>query len=119
MSPALACVGEQVRVQCSLPAPSGDSFLSREIQFIVGNSDTPLTQNQVNSGVADPLNRLTAFDDFTASTNLLLIGSLNLTSFTSSDDGLRIGCSGRYRPGGVGSAVNFIETVNINAAGKG
>ena len=117
--PENACPGESVTVECKLIPPNpGDTFVSIEIRFIVGSSNSSLSETDVDSGSGDPLNRLTATVDFGSSNSTFLVGSLTLSSFTSSDNGLRVGCAGRYTPSGGGAAIDLIDTENLRAAGN-
>ena len=106
-------------MECELNVHTpGESFLSIEIRFIVGSSNASLSESNVNSGTGDPLDRLTAVADLSSSNSTFLVGSLTLSSFSSSDNGLRLGCEGRYIPNGGGTVLGLRETVNLKAAGK-
>ena len=104
-------------VECKLIPPNpGDTFTSIEIRFIVGNSNISFSESDVDSSSGDPLNRLTAAVDTSSSNNTFLVGSLVLTSFTSSDNGLRLECAGRYTASGGGTIQDLIDTDTLSSA---
>ena len=86
--------------------------------FIVGDSDTELTADNINSSISHPgvdLSILTAsVSDGTATR---VSGDIILSSYLTSDEGLRLGCSIDYISGGILDIKKFIETLQLTQAG--
>ena len=121
--PSHACQGEGITVECDLTVPdtTNNNFRSSVIQFIIGNEDSPISDSMVNTGntVIGGVNfRLTAFANSSFSDSKNILGSITLSSYTTSDAGLRLGCSAAYfLNGNSGTSTTISETVNLTPAG--
>ena len=99
INPTTACVGEQITVSCRLNVPNSndDSFFSNLTNFIVGDSDIPISQLTVEGtgfhGGVD-LSKLTA--TAIGGTTKSVDGTIILISYTLEDNGIRLGCSNDY-----------------------
>ena len=121
-TPSFACVGESITVSCVLtPLNTGDTFYSVVPNFIVGDSDTVLTASEINTNIAHPgvdLSRLTA--SAPTGTTTRVSGEITLSSYLTSDRGLRLGCSINYGSGDDildPIAKEFTETLRLTQAG--
>ena len=118
VNPSTACIGDNVTVTCSdldyledLNIIEYQDVYLNEIKFFVGDSSNSLSLSQVNYGATNPLNRITAQLQINTG-----IGILTLSSFTSSDDGLLIGCVGLYHSDTIQN-VEYKQITNLQAAG--
>ena len=117
--PQLACVGEQVTVDCTLNVPGmNDMFLSVITNYIVGNSANTIIADSVNGttthGGVD-LSKLIAFTIIGTSTTVQ--GRIVLLSYLPEDNNTRLGCGIQYQINGA-SIATLIETTNIIQAGE-
>ena len=118
INPATACVNDEVVVSCSLSVSDVTTITSSYTTFIVGSSDIAISESVVDGtsshgGVS--LNKLTATAPASSSTSAQ--ATITLLSYTSSDNGLRLGCSNTLLvniDGGV--PYDSVETVNIQGA---
>ena len=111
-------MNEEVVVSCSLTASSSTTISSSYTSFIVGTSDTAISESVVDgSGYHGGVHlaRLTASAPASSSTTAQ--ATITLLSYTSSDDGLRLGCSNTFSNINSGSTYESIGTVNIQGAG--
>ena len=121
--PALACRGYDVTVECEITVPdSANNFRDSLSRFIVGNHSTSVDDVDINSentiiGGVD-LSRLTAFANNSFSNDKITLGSLTLSSYTTSDAGIRLGCSALYYLSGNSGATDVAsETTLLRPAG--
>ena len=117
--PQLACVGEQVTVDCTLNVPGmNDMFLSVITNYIVGSSDNSISAGFINGsttlGGVD-LSKLIAFT--TIGTSTTVPGRIVLLSYLPEDNNTRLGCAIQYQING-GSIAILRETTNIIQACK-
>ena len=117
------CVNDNIVVTCSLSL--SETHVTNSDIFIVGNSNIALTESEVDGtgshGGVD-LSRLTAT---TSSYSNSAQATITLSSYTLSDDGLRLGCS--YTSVDSNGPIPFrmsrstyvnTDTVNIEQASK-
>ena len=99
INPTTACIGDQITVNCTLIVPnsSDDDFFSVLTNFIVGDSDIPISQFSVEGtgfhGGVD-LSKLTA--TAIGGTTKSVKGTITLISYTLEDNGIRLGCANDY-----------------------
>ena len=98
INPTTACIGDQITVNCTLNVPnSNDDIFSNLTNFIVGDSDVPISQFSVEGtgfhGGVD-LSKLTA--TAIGGTTKSVEGTITLISYTPADNGTRLGCASDY-----------------------
>ena len=99
INPTTACIGDQITVNCTLNLPnySDDNFFSILTNFIVGNSDIPISQFSVEGtgfhGGVD-LSKLTA--TAIGGNSKSVEGTITLISYTPEDNGISLGCISDY-----------------------
>ena len=116
-NPLKACVNDEVVVTCikSISNPFHISY--SYTGYIVGTSNTAISESDVDgAGYHGGVNlaRLTATAPAYSSTTAQ--ATITLLSYTSSDDGLRLGCSIRKLYHADGAFYDFVQTVNIQGA---
>ena len=93
-----ACIGEQITVNFTLDVPNvNDNFFSILTNFIVGDSDIPISQFSVegtgfHGGVDLSKLTVTAIPGNIKSVQ----GTITSISYTPADNGFRLGCSNDY-----------------------
>ena len=113
INPTTACIGDQITIDFTLNVPnSNDDFFSILTNFIVGDSDIPISQFSVegtgfHGGVN--LSKLTA--TAIGGTSKSVQGTITLISYTPEDNGIRLGCANDYYINGNSSNR---ETVSAN-----
>ena len=119
-TPSTACVGESINVSCVLTPPdAGDVFTATIPRFIVGDSDTHISVNDINNNVAHPgidLSRFTASISLDGTTTRVS-GEIIVNSYLTSDEGLRLGCFIEYFESGTSNLKEYPETLRLNQSG--
>ena len=120
INPATACVNDEVVVSCSLTVSDVTTITSSYTTFIVGSSDIAISESVVDGidshgGVS--LNKLTATAPSSSSNSAQ--ATITLLSYTSSDNGLRLGCSNALYSSFIDGSITYssVQTVNIQEAG--
>ena len=106
-------MGDRITVKCILTPPAGQTFTALIPRFLIGNSDTALSANNINNSVSHPdvdLSRLTAYTN--AGSVTMVSGVVTLLSYLNSDEGLRIGCEVSRNTG-----MDLIENIQLIQAG--
>ena len=99
IDPTTACVGDPVIVSCTLEVPNSatDTFFSILTYFIVGDSDIAISELAVDGtgthGGVD-LSKLMATAN--GGNTTFIQGSITLLSYTTGDNGTRLGCANEY-----------------------
>ena len=111
-------MNDAVVVSCSLTADSQESITSSYTTFIVGSSDTAISESAVDgTGSYGGINlaKLTATAPASSSTSAQ--ATITLLSYSSSDIGLRLGCSNTLVTSlfedDDGATFTNVQTVNI------
>ena len=116
-NPVKACVNEEVVVSCSQTVSSPTTISSSYTSFIVGTSNTAISESVVDGsgyhGGVD-LDKLTATAPASSPTTAQATITLLLYD-ASSDDGLRLGCSNTLSNTNTG-ITESVRTVNIQGA---
>ena len=108
-------MNDVVVVSCSLTADSQESITSSYTRFIVGSYSTAISESAIDgTGSYGGVNlaKLTATAPTSSSTSAQ--ATITLLSYTSSDNGLRLGCSNTLVKNGF--PYTNVETVNIRGA---
>ena len=122
IDPTTACVGDQITVSCTLEVPNSatHAFFSILTDFIVGNSDVAISELAVDGtgthgGVALSKLMATASGGNTTSVQ----GSITLLSYTTGDNGTKLGCANEYYINGNTSDRDTVSvTTTVIQAGK-
>ena len=116
--PTTACIGEQITINCTLNVSNYNyNFFSILTNFIVGDSDVPISQFSVEGtgfhGGVD-LSKLTA--TAIGGTTKSVEGTITLISYTPADNGIRLGCSNIYINGDTSYEEIVSESTTIQQA---
>ena len=114
--PTTACIGEQITINFTLNLPySKDNFFSILTNFIVGDSDVPISQFSVEgTGFHGGLNLSKLTATAIGGTTKSVQGTITLISYTPEDNGIRLGCANDYYMNGNTSnrgTVSAITTI--------
>ena len=113
--PSYACVGEPIQIQ-------NNKFRTHFIRFIVGSSNISISDSSVNSLTGEyrgvDLTRLTAMANSSFSSDNIIRGSITLSSYTTSDAGIRLECAAIYFLRGSSGTTDITrETTLLISAG--
>ena len=99
INPTTACIGDQITVNCTLIVPNAndDDFFSILTNFIVGDSDIPISQLTIEgTGFHGGLNLSKLTATAIVGTAKYVEGTITLISYTPKDNGIRLGCANDY-----------------------
>ena len=115
-------MGDNITVSCTLDVSNtaSDEFDSVRTDFIVGDSDIPISEAFVDAtgthGNVD-LSKLLATAN--PGTRTSVEGTITLLSYSPQDNGIRLGCANEYFINGNTSDIaNVSESTTILRAGK-
>ena len=120
-TPTTACVGYPVTVNCTLEVPNAnDNFFSTLTDFIVGDTDAPIPEANVDgAGTHGGVDLSKLMATAISGNSKSVQGTITLLSYTTGDNGTRLGCANVYSiNGNTNDRATVRETLNISQAGK-
>ena len=122
IDPTTACVGDPVTVSCTLEVPNSatHAFFSILTNFIVGNSDIAITETAVDgAGTHGGVDLSKLMATASGGNTTFVQGTITLLSYTTGDNGTRLGCANEYSiNGNTSDRDTVLNTATVIQAGK-